>query len=369
MIKQIILDNKKKIIIAGIIIVTLVLIYSLRSGVDNSEYIYDYEKVSIGEISKTISTTGTIDLLDPVSILCQVNGVVQKVYVDFNQHVKQYQLLALIDAGDLQNDIIKMKKTIERLDIDIKNMENDLQVKRNMYKENMISSNAVESAENEYKKMKLSYSQVLIDYDNLLKRQKNTRVYAPISGVIVSRDINEADPVGVNKRLFLMVRDLKTMRIMVVIDETDIGKVKSDQKIKFTVNAYPDQMFTGSIRQIRFNPINRGGVITYDAVAICDNSQYLLKPGMTAIVTIEVDKKQNVMRIPNDAFTVIPPFIDKHKLDKDKKYIWKKKRGNIVPIEVQTGLYGDEYTEIKKGDIKPGDTVLIRVRKQISIKK
>jgi len=369
MIKQIILDNKKKIIIAGIIIVTLVLIYSLRSGVDNSEYIYDYEKVSIGEISKTISTTGTIDLLDPVSILCQVNGVVQKVYVDFNQHVKQYQLLALIDAGDLQNDITKMQKKLEQLNIDLKNMENDLKVKKSMYNEHMISVSALEIAENEYKKMQLSYSQVLVDYKNLLQMQKNTRIYAPISGIIVSRDINESDPVVRNKRLFLMVRDLKTMQIMVVIDETDIGKVKSDQKIKFTVNAYPDQTFTGSIKQIRFNPVNRGGVITYDAVAICDNSQYLLKPGMTAIVTIEVDKKQNVMRIPNDAFTVIPPFIDKHKLDKNKKYIWKKKRGDIVPIEVQTGLYGDEYTEIKKGDIKPGDSVLIRVRKQISIKK
>ncbi len=96
-----------------------------------------------------------------------------------------------------------------------------------------------------------------------------------------------------------MVRDLKTMQIMVSIDETDIGKVKTGQKIKFTVNAYPDQTFTGAIRQVRFNPINRGGVITYDAVAMCDNSQYLLKPGMTAIVTIEVDKKQNIKRVPN----------------------------------------------------------------------
>ncbi|MEJ5362771.1 MAG: efflux RND transporter periplasmic adaptor subunit [Spirochaetota bacterium] len=369
MIKEIVLNNKKKVLITGVVIIILILIYFLRSGVDNSEYIYDYEKVSVGEISKTISTTGTIDLLDPVSILCQVNGVVQKVYVDFNQHVKQYQLLALIDAGDLQNDITKMQKRLEQLNIDMKNMENDLKVKKSMYNEHMISASALEMAENEYKKMQLSYSQVLVDYKNLLQMQKNTRIYAPLSGIIVSRDINESDPVVRNKRLFLMVRDLKTMQLMVVIDETDIGKVKNDQKIKFTVNAYPDQTFTGAIRQIRFNPVNRGGVITYDAVAICDNSQYLLKPGMTAIVTIEVDKKQGAMRIPNDAFTVIPPFIDKYKLDKDKKYIWKKKRGSIVPVEVKTGLYGDEYTEIKKGDVKAGDTILIRVRKQISIKK
>ncbi|MDH7554900.1 MAG: efflux RND transporter periplasmic adaptor subunit [Spirochaetota bacterium] len=369
MIKEIVLNNKKKVLIAGVAVIILILIYFLRSGVDNSEYIYDYEKVSVGEISKTISTTGTIDLLDPVSILCQVNGVVQKVYVDFNQHVKHNQLLALIDAGDLQNDITKMQKKLEQLNIDLKNMENDLKVKKSMYNEHMISASALEMAENEYKKMQLSYSQVLVDYKNLLQMQKNTRIFAPISGIIVSREINESDPVVRNKRLFLMVRDLKTMQIMVVIDETDIGKVKSDQKIKFTVNAYPDQTFTGAIRQIRFNPVNRGGVITYDAVAICDNSQYLLKPGMTAIVTIEVDKKQNAMRIPNDAFTVIPPFIDQYKLDKDKKYIWKKKRGSIEPVEVQTGLYGDEYTEIKKGDVKPGDTILIRVRKQISITK
>ncbi|MCX8124643.1 MAG: efflux RND transporter periplasmic adaptor subunit [Spirochaetes bacterium] len=369
MIQQLFLNNKKKFVIAGIVIIILIIIYFWGSGVDDSEYIYDYDKVIVGEISKTISTTGTIDLLEPVSILCQVNGVVQKVYVDFNQHVKQNQLLALIDAGDLQNDILKMQKRLEQLNIDLKNMENDVQVKRSMYKEHMISVSALEMAENEYKKMQLTYSQVLVDYKNLLQMQKNTRIYAPISGIIVSRDINESDPVVRNKRLFLMVHDLKTMQIMVVIDETDIGKVKNDQKIRFTVNAYPDQTFTGAIRQIRFNPVNRGGVITYDAVAICDNSQYLLKPGMTAIVTIEVDKKQNVLRVPNDAFTVIPPFIDKYKLDKNKKYIWKKKRGSIVPVEVQTGLYGDMYTEIKKGDIKPGDTILLRVRKQISIKK
>ncbi len=369
MMKEIVLKNKKKILIAGAVIVILMLIYFLRSGVDNSEYIYDYEKVSVGEISKTISTTGTIDLLDPVSILCQVNGVVQKVYVDFNQHVKQYQLLALIDAGDLQSNITKMQKRIEQLNIDMKNMENDLKVKKSMYNEHMISASALEMAENEYKKMQLSYSQVLVDYKNLLNMQRNTKIIAPMSGIIVSRDINQSDPVSWNKRLFLMVRDLKTMQIMVVIDETDIGKVKSDQKIKFTVNAYPDKTFTGAIKQIRFNPINRGGVITYDAVAICDNSQYLLKPGMTAIVTIEVDKKQNAMRIPNDALTVIPPNIDEFKLGKDKKYIWKKKQGRAVPVEVTTGLYGDVYTEIIKGDIKPGDTILVRVRKQISITK
>ncbi|MGQ9844249.1 MAG: efflux RND transporter periplasmic adaptor subunit [Spirochaetota bacterium] len=369
MIKQIILNNKKKIILAVIIVITLVLIYSLRSGVDNSEYKYDYEKVSIGEISKTISTTGTVDLLDPISILCQINGVVKQVYVDFNQHVKQYQLLALIDAGDLQNDITKMQKRLEQLNIDLKNMKNDLNIKKSMYDENMISKSALETAENEYNKMQLSYSQVLVDYRNLLNMQKNTRVLSPISGIIVSRDINESDPVSRNKRLFLMVKDLKTMQLMVVIDETDIGKVKTGQHITFTVNAYPDQTFIGKIKQIRFNPMNRGGVITYDAVAECDNSQLLLKPGMTAIVTIEVDKRQKMKRINNDALTVIPPNIDEFTLDKNKKYIWKKKKGSIVPVEIQTGLYGDMYTEIIKGDINPGDTILVRVRKQMSIKK
>jgi len=360
------LTKRKKIIVIGIILIAIVII--IRPCSDKSEYEYDYGQVSIGDISRTISTTGTIDLLNPVSILSQVNGVVKKVYADFNQRVKQHQLLAIIDAGDLNNEIAKMQKTIERLKIDLQNTEKDLNVKRSMYKENMISANALQLAENEYKKMQLSYSSVIVDYNNLLQMLRDTKIYAPISGIIVSRDINESDPVTRNKRLFLMVDDLKNMSITVSIDETDIGKVKTGQPIKFTVNAYPEQMFHGTIKQIRFNPINRGGVITYDAIAICDNSQYLLKPGMTAIVTIEVEKKQKVLAIPNEALTVIPPTIDMFKLDKNKKYVWKKKRGDIMPVEIQTGLIGDTFTEILKGNVQNGDKILIRVKKSVSIK-
>lgn len=368
MIKDVINNHKKKIIIVGTIATALFFVVLLRNNVDQSKFVYEYEKVAVGEISKSISTTGNVDLLDPVSIMSQINGVVVRILVDFNDTVKRNQLLAVIDAGDLQNEITKMQKTMERMNIDRKNLENDLQVKRNMYKENMISISALELAEDEFKKMNLSYTQVRVDYNNLLQMKNNTRIYAPISGIIVSRDVNESDPVVRNKRLFLMVKDLKKNILSIVIDETDIGKVRNGQKISFTVSAYPDQVFSGTISQVRFNPINRGGVITYDAIAICDNAQYLLKPGMTAIVTIEVDTKQNVMKIPNDALAVIPPIIDDFTLDKDKKYVWKKKKDNqIVPVEIQTGLVGDVSTEVKSGKLKTGDKVLVRARKQISI--
>jgi HlyD family secretion protein len=212
--------------------------------------------------------------------------------------------------------------------------------------------------------------QYRIDYNIAWKNKNYTRIVSPASGVVFAIEVKPTDLVGVAKPLFVIAEDLKKMYLTISVDESDIGRIARGQKVTFTVSAFPTTTFEGKIDQVRFSPINTEGIVTYQAIVICDNRDQLLKPGMTATATIIIGVKANVKRIPNEAFIVSPV---ETKPDPGKKYLWKKVRMKVdqVPlkrVQVNTGLVGDYYTEILSDSVKTGDQVLVRIDKKFKLK-
>ncbi|MCL1912134.1 MAG: HlyD family efflux transporter periplasmic adaptor subunit, partial [Leptospirales bacterium] len=204
-------------------------------------------------------------------------------------------------------------------------------------------------------------------------RQQKTYsiIVSPIDGVIAQSFIGSVEhqnnlAVQVNTPAFNVAPNLKTMELTLDIDESDIGNIKKDQKVVFTISAFPDKKFSGNITSVSINPVQKGNLVVYQPIVTCDNSEMLLKPGMTATVTIAIAVKENVLRVPNQALIVSPDFNDQPKQN-EVPIVWKKninplQNSPLTRVEVKTGLSGDMFTEITDDSLKNGDEILVKIR-------
>ncbi|MDY6970484.1 MAG: efflux RND transporter periplasmic adaptor subunit [Spirochaetota bacterium] len=363
--------SRKNIIGIIIFLVIILVIYLFIKGCNSSNgLVYEYEKASIGDIKKTISVTGRLEVLNSHKVLSKRGGLVTNVYVDFNQKVKKHQLLAKLDTSKIEQTLAKVEAEMERASLDLLSAKRERDGKRNLYKENLISKKDMELAELKYKKVSSLFKQIKVDYKIALKEKDYTRILSPSNGIVISREIEGNTQINSRKILFIIAEDLSKMRLIIHVDESDIGYVKKGQNVQFTVSAYPDNIFTGYITQVRIKPIKVRDIVSYQAIVICKNDNLLLKPGMTATVTVVVSSKSNVLKVPNEAFIVSPIEIKpKH----GEKHVWKKSRLSIskLPVEkvdLQCGLVGDNWTEVISGEILENDEILVRIYKSFSIK-
>lgn len=368
--KKIIKFIKSKKAVPVIIIIIAALTYiSLRTCSKDTGLVYRYEKATIGEVKKTISTTGTLEIVDTHLVLSKIGGLVTNVHVDFNENVKKGQLIATLDTTEIDQEILKIDSKRESIAFDFLAAKRDLNAKKDMLKENLVSEKGVEQAELQYKKIETQLKQIQNEYE-IAKRNKNyTRILAPVSGVIISKDIQANVPITENKVLFVIAEDLRKMRLIIQVDESDIGLIKKDQHVTFTVSAFPEKTFEGIITQVRLNPIKKEQLVSYQALVTCENKELMLKPGMTATATVEVASRKNVLRVPTEALIVSPVDIVNIA---GKKYLWKKSIAmNSLPvkrIEVKIGLTGDYFSEIISNDVKESDEILVGISKGGEVK-
>lgn len=353
----------KIISLAVITAIITVVVLAVRSCGSSGEKTYTYEKITTGEVKKTISVTGELDIVDPALILSKTAGVIENIYTDFNQNVSKGELLVKMEASAVEQKILKAQGMVDSVKFEIRSAERDLEGKKNLYKDNLISKKAMEQAEIEYNAVLNKYKQVKLDYDVAVQERNYTRIYSPISGIVIAVYVKKNTPVNISTPMLLLTPGLSKMILTISIDESDIGSVKKDQQVVFSVSAFPDKKFNGVINQVRINPVKTGGLVTYQALVLCDNSDMLLKPGMTATATVVIDQKNAVLRVLNQAFLISPE--DDNQKDNGKKYVWKKTGigtgKNYKKIEVKLGLSGDMYTEIIDG-LKEGDEVMTRIQ-------
>ncbi|MDY6933520.1 MAG: efflux RND transporter periplasmic adaptor subunit [Spirochaetota bacterium] len=360
--------KSKNIIVIAIILCSIGLIFFLIRGCSRGvNYEYIYEKAARGEVKKTISVTGRLEVLDSHIVLSKISGIVKKVYLDFNQKVKKNQLLATLDSTEIDQKITKVESLLDRDALDLLAAKRDLEGKRDLFKDNLISKREMEMAELKYKKITSQLKQTRIDYEIILKKKSYTRITSPCNGIVISREINSNNPVSLNKVLFVIAEDLKRMRLIIQVDESDIGYIKKGQSVIFSVSAFPEKVFQGKISQVRLNPIITGQIVSYQSLVTCDNNELLLKPGMTATATVVVSTKKDVLRLPNEAFIVSPIEIQS---ETGKRYVWRKQNFSIgelpvVRIEVKIGLFGDYFTEVLADDISVGDEILVGIHKKL----
>ena len=301
---------KKKVIIYSIITVgLLILIYFLFIKKDDTAPKFTFAEIKKGDISNTITSTGTLEALKTVDVGTQVSGKIDKIFVDFNSDVKKGQLLAILDTtnlalavSDAESNLIKAQAQYEQAKV--QNDNNKV-----LYSKGFLS-------ELDYTTSKTNLETALSNLQSAktaLQRAKTNLTYAyiysPINGTVINKNVEEGQTVASSfssPTLFEIAENLSNMQILASVDESDIGQIKNGQMAKFSVEAYPDKEFTGKVVQIRLNSQVVQNVVNYTVVINAENKNNLLLPGMTATIDFYVEQKNNVLLVPNAALRFQP---------------------------------------------------------------
>lgn len=366
-----------KKIITGIIIVLIlaVLIFFVMKNT-NSGPKYKTDKIIKGNLTETITASGTVNPVTNISVGTQVSGKISKIYADFNSSVKKGQLLAQIDPSLFETQVEQARANLYNAQANLQkvkslliNDEKTYSRNKTLFEQDFIARSDVDLAQTNYNtdlaqiaSAKAQIAQMSAALRNTETNLRYTRIISPVDGIVVSRNVDIGQTVAASFQtptLFLVAQDLTKMQIDTNVAEADIGKVKVGQRIEFTVDGYPDITFKGSIKQIRNAPTTIQNVVTYDVVINVNNKDLKLKPGMTANVSIITSDKKNILMASNESLRFTPHH-DKDNLPKYKEQgIWILKHGKPKRINIKTGISDGNYTEIISGHIAEGQEVIL----------
>ncbi|HEK85542.1 MAG TPA: efflux RND transporter periplasmic adaptor subunit [Candidatus Aminicenantes bacterium] len=421
---------KKKtlfIIIAIVVTIGLVVGFTLLKKGSNSKLKYRTEKVSRGDIETVVTATGTLNPVVLVDVGSQVSGKIEKIYVDFNSKVKQGEILAELDQSQLEAQIEQNQAnyqnavaTVDAAKVALEIAQKNYERAKSLYAKNLIASQDMDQAEANYLQAKANLTQAQARANQAkyqLDASKVNLSYAiirsPIDGVVVSRNVNVGQTVAASFQapvLFQIANDLTKMQVQCLVDEADVGKVKEGQKVKFTVEAYPNETFWGTVKQVRYAAQVSQNVVQYTAILDVDNSSLKLLPGMTATCSIIVGEAKNVLRVPNAALRFTPD-LKPEELQKIMKAafdemaarrqqtgenqpaqssqrafnpaqmsqmggaagaagqsaarrgparVWMlDEKGDLKVVFLRTGVTDGSYTEVISGNLKEGDEVIL----------
>lgn len=358
-------SRTKKISFILILIVIAAAYFYSDNKTDPSENKYRVRTVERGNIVQTISANGTLTPLVLVNVGTQISGTVAKLYVDFNDEVEAGQILAELDPALLHAQLQQSKANLLNSQAALKIAENKYKRQRLLKEKQFVSPEAIEIAEQE---TEAARAQVAIYKAQVERDQANLNysvIRSPISGVVIARDVDVGQTVAANFQtptLFKIANDLRQMQINISVAEADIGQLHIGQVINFTVDAFQQRHFTGTVKQVRLNPTIQENVVTYNVVALVDNADGMLLPGMTANIHFIVLQKNNVLRIPNAALRFQPKESDdtgKAESPGNVPRAFLLTEGKPAAIHVTTGATDGNYTEIIDGKIQVGDKVII----------
>ena len=376
----------KKISTVWIIVVACFLVAIvawLLSGNKEEETInFTTETVSLGNIRNSITATGTVSPVDTVAVGTQVSGIIDKIYVDFNSPVKKGQILAVLDTKNLTSQLNSAKANARSAQANLQSAKASLAYQlanynryKTLYKKGLISANDYENA---YLAYKQAAEQVAMQQQNLVTAQESVKtaetnlgyatITSPIDGIIINKYVAEGQTVAATyntPELFGVAKDLKNMEVTADVDEADIGDVKEGESVTFTVDAYPDDTFTGTVKQVRLGASTSNNVVTYHVIISANNEDLKLKPGLTANVTIYTQVKANVLCVPTKALRYTPTkeTVGKRKIQdvsNAKNKVWTLEGNTLVAHRVSIGSTDGTNTQIIEG-IKKGQKVITGV--------
>ena len=355
----------------------------LLSGNKKDEQVgFVTEEVAPANIQNSITATGSVEPVDTVAVGTQVSGIIDKIYVDFNSTVKKGQVLAVLDTKNLTSTLNSAKANLQSAQANLQSANAALGYQRAnynrykaLYQKGLISANDFESARLSSRQAE---EQVAMIKESVVAAQESVRtaqtnlgyatIVSPIDGTIINKYVAEGQTVAASfstPELFGVARDLKKMQVLADVDEADIGDVRPGESATFTVDAYPDDQFQGTVQQVRLGGSTSNNVVTYKVVISTSNADLKLKPGMTANVTIYTQQKSGVLSVPTKAlrFTPAKETVGKMKI-KDisnaKNKVWTIEGNNIVAHQVNIGMSDGTHTQIVSG-VKQGQKVITGV--------
>ena len=358
-----------KIWIAVIVIVVIaVAAWALSGGKKEEEINFKEEAVKTETLQNSVTATGTIEAVTSVTVGTQVSGIVNKLYVDYNSQVKKGQVIAELDKTNLLSELNTAKANLASATSDLNYQAANMSRYQTLYKKGLVSADEYENALLTYRQAK---EQVASSKESVLKAQTNlgyATITSPIDGTVISKSVEEGQTVAASfntPELFTIAKDLTNMQVVANVDEADIGGVKEGDRVTFTVDAYPDDTFEGTVKQVRLEATTTNNVVTYEVVISAPNTDLKLKPGLTANVTIYTQERSGVLAVANKALRFTPT---KETVGKDMKIVdckgknkvWTLSDKTLTAHPVTIGQTDGVHTEIIKG-IRKGQKIVTEI--------
>lgn len=279
----------------------------------NGELTYRTDVISRGDILVAISATGTLNAVTTVQVGSQVSGTIAKLYADFNSQVTEGQLLAQLDPTFLQASVNEQRANYDRAQAQVNDAQRTYGRTNELFSRGLVSQADMDAATTALETAKASARQSKAALDRAEVNLKYATIRAPISGVVISRDVDVGQTVAASLQaptIFTIAEDLSRMQVEASIDEADIGNVRQGQRVTFRVDSYPEDEFEGTVSQIRLAPVVEQNVVTYNVIIDVANPEQKLMPGMTATVSVEVARKDDVLLVPLQALRFTPQGIN-----------------------------------------------------------
>ena len=367
--------NKKKVLIWTVGAVLVFGIYKLFFGRNKTltlkPELFEFAKLSYQDVHSSVSATGKINPVNVVSVGAQVSGIIDKIYVDYNDDVKTGQLLAQIDKSLLIEDInsteAKMAQAKARHDL----AKLDKDRTEALFNEGYIAKLELDQAITDLTSAEADYIAARANNERSKRNIEYAEIKSPVSGVVISRDVEEGQTIASSfsaPTLFTIAEDLTKMQIEASISEADIGNIKKGQNVDFTVDAFPVETFHGVVDQVRLNPTTEQNVVIYNVIIKIDNKEGKLLPGMTAFVDVDTLRKNNVLTVenyvlqfkPDEALQSYIIYPEDKSLLPNETFVYTFKKGDkdIKAVKIVKGITNGAITEITSSELKDGDIVI-----------
>ena len=318
-----------------------------------------------GDISQVVTATGEIMPLNTVSVGSQVSGTIQELYVDYNSRVTKGQELLKIEPSVLQASVDEAKATLDSAISQRDYAQSEFKRNQSLFEDGFIARSEMEQSKTQYEQANASVVRAQSQYDKAVTNLGYATIVSPVDGTVISRKVDKGQTVAASFQtpdLFEIAEDLTKMQIETSVSEADIGVIKEKQAVTFTVDAYPNQVFDGSVRQIRLSPTMTSNVVVYTVVIDVDNSDLRLMPGMTAFVTIIIDAAKDAWKAQNSGFLLrsFDGIVEVPNADiKPENYLAIKRGKDVVFVPYTKGLVTATDTQIISDEIMEGDKIIV----------
>lgn len=371
----------------------------------NPKSSYTFVEIQRGRIENTVSATGTLEPLKTVEVGTQVSGIIDKIFVDFNDRVTRNQLLAVLDTTLLSVQVREAKANLLRAQAQYDKAKYDFERTERLFKDGLLSELEYVTSKTNYESALSALQSAQISLERAERNMRYAFIRSPIHGTVLYRAVEEGQTVASSfqtPRLFLIAEDLSKMEIHALVDESDIGLIRPGQSVRFNVQAYDNKIFTGKVRQIWLQPQTVQNVVNYTVVIDAENPEGLLLPGMTADIEFIVEERDDVLMVPSSALQIQPnqemmAVIQKRMQERfgarpdslrrrqgmgfpqtppggfgggppsfgegrsrNFAFLWFMEKGELSFVPVRTGITNGKNTEIipLRGEIKEGMKVI-----------
>ncbi len=382
--------NLKKILIIAAILIALLLIWFLFIRKKEAPVTVVAEKPTTGYIAQSVTATGKIEPVDTVTVGTQISGIIQYLYVDFNSKVKKGELLATLDKSLLQATLDQVKGNLQNAQSQLVFAKNNFNRQQLLFKTDAISKADYDSAVNTLDEAKAGVLSAQAQVRSAQKNLSYADIYSPIDGVVLNRSISIGQTVAASfstPTLFIIAKDITKMEVEANVDEADIGDIKTGNRASFTVDAFINDQFGGSVTEVRLHPTVSANVVTYTTIINAPNDDMKLKPGMTANIVIYTKEVNNALLIPAKALTFSPDSTlmknyeivgkvshkkmhkgtaagnptanevshtaksrsDTSGVNEQKAYVWLLQGKKLVQTRIEIGLNDNTHVEVLSG--------------------